>query len=65
MPGEEDDLTSSDAKYVLRADVLMMAVTHGKERTQKEFEALAMAAGFSTFKKLFTAYSTWVMEFHK
>ncbi|KAH7862771.1 hypothetical protein Vadar_009268 [Vaccinium darrowii] len=37
----------------------------GKERTEKEFEALAKAAGFAAWKPICRAASNWVIEFYK
>ncbi|RWR80853.1 caffeic acid 3-O-methyltransferase 1 [Cinnamomum micranthum f. kanehirae] len=51
---------------VFQLDHLMLA-NHpgGKERTEKEFEALAKGAGFNGIKVFFCAYISWVMEFNK
>nr|QCX36374.1 KOMT1 [Piper methysticum] len=38
---------------------------NAKERTREEFQDLAKASGFSTFKPICCAYGVWVMEFHK
>lgn len=47
-------------------DLFMLAQNPGgKERTQKEYEALAVKAGFSGLKVICCAYNSWVMEFHK
>nr|DAD41961.1 TPA_asm: hypothetical protein HUJ06_016284 [Nelumbo nucifera] len=46
----------------------LVMLTHcpgGKERTQKEFEALAIDSGFAGCEIVCNAYHTWVMEFHK
>ncbi|KAF3779174.1 Caffeic acid 3-O-methyltransferase [Nymphaea thermarum] len=51
---------------VFQLDVLMLAVNHGgKERTEKEFEALAKAAGFTGIKAICCTYNFWVIEFYK
>lgn len=51
---------------VFQLDNIMLAHNPGgKERTEKEFEALAKGAGFNGFKVLFCAYNSWVMEFNK
>jgi caffeic acid 3-O-methyltransferase len=35
----------------------------GKERTEKEFEALAKGAGFQGFQVMCSAFNTYNMEF--
>ncbi|KAH7838663.1 hypothetical protein Vadar_029618 [Vaccinium darrowii] len=56
----------SDAtKYICRMDVFIMAGLGGKERTQQEFMALAIGAGFSGIKFECYACNLWVMEFYK
>ncbi|KAJ0024325.1 hypothetical protein Pint_08158 [Pistacia integerrima] len=51
---------------VFEQDLLMLAQTlGGKERTQKEFEALAVKSGFSGCEVICNAYNNWVMEFRK
>ncbi|XP_042515055.1 caffeic acid 3-O-methyltransferase-like [Macadamia integrifolia] len=58
--------TSRAAQSVIHIDCIMLAHNPGgKERTQKEFEALAKGAGFPGFRVACPAYSTWVMEFLK
>ncbi|KAA8540099.1 hypothetical protein F0562_026791 [Nyssa sinensis] len=53
-------------KNVIHIDVIMLAHNPGgKERTEKEFEALAKGAGFQGFRVMCSAYNTWVMEFLK
>ncbi|KAL4285124.1 hypothetical protein GQ457_16G027350 [Hibiscus cannabinus] len=37
----------------------------GRERTAKEFEALAKGAGFQGFQVKCCAYGTYIMEFYK
>ncbi|XVE62544.1 hypothetical protein DITRI_Ditri06bG0126200 [Diplodiscus trichospermus] len=47
-------------------DLAMFHVLPGaKERTMKEFEALATEAGFTSLKFLCRAYNYWVMELYK
>lgn len=61
-----EDPSEMDFPTGARADVLMMAYNPGgKERTEKEFEALAKEAGFAEVRKVCCACSVWVMEFHK
>nr|QIC52995.1 caffeate O-methyltransferase [Solanum nigrum] len=58
--------TSASTKNTVHVDIIMLAHNPGgKERTEKEFEALAKGAGFSGFRKACCAYNTWVMEFNK
>ncbi|KAF3644274.1 Caffeic acid 3-O-methyltransferase [Capsicum annuum] len=58
--------TSSATKSKLHGDIVMLAYNPGgKERTEKEFEALAKGAGFRGFRKACCAYHTWVMELTK
>ncbi|RVW60965.1 Caffeic acid 3-O-methyltransferase 1 [Vitis vinifera] len=58
--------TSLATKGVVHIDVIMLAHNPGgKERTEKEFEALAKGAGFQGFKVVCCAFNTWIMEFCK
>ncbi|KAM3381693.1 caffeic acid 3-O-methyltransferase [Capsicum galapagoense] len=58
--------TSAATKNAVHVDIVMLAHNPGgKERTEKEFEALAKGAGFTGFRRACCAYQTWVMEFHK
>nr|WJH18563.1 O-methyltransferase COMT1 [Artemisia annua] len=58
--------TTTATQNVIHIDVIMLAHNPGgKERTEKEFEALAKEAGFKGFRKAACAYNTWVMEFCK
>ncbi|GKB72155.1 caffeic acid 3-O-methyltransferase [Tanacetum coccineum] len=57
--------TARETQIVLNADMVMLAHAGGKERTAKEFEALAMGAGFKGFHPACGAFNTWVMEFSK
>nr|GEX20669.1 caffeic acid 3-O-methyltransferase [Tanacetum cinerariifolium] len=58
--------TARETQIVLNADMVMLAhQAGGKERTAKEFEALAMGAGFKGFHPACGAFNTWVMEFCK
>ncbi|VFQ63624.1 unnamed protein product [Cuscuta campestris] len=57
---------SPATRNVVHIDVIMLAHNPGgKERTEKEFEALAVAAGFRGFRKVCCAVNTWIMEFSK
>ncbi|XP_057472322.1 caffeic acid 3-O-methyltransferase 1-like [Actinidia eriantha] len=58
--------TSLATKNVVHIDVIMLAHNPGgKERTEKEFEALAKGAGFEGFRVMCCAFNTYVMEFLK
>lgn len=58
--------SSMGSQYVSRLDNVMLFYLGGKERTEKEFEALCKGSGFSKFKVVCCAYALWVvMEFHK
>ncbi|XP_065627409.1 caffeic acid 3-O-methyltransferase [Quercus suber] len=58
--------SSMSSQYVSRLDNGMLLYLEGKERTEKEFEALCKGSGFSKFKVVCCAYAVWVvMEFHK
>ncbi|XP_077233155.1 caffeic acid 3-O-methyltransferase-like [Tasmannia lanceolata] len=47
-------------------DMLMLISTPGgKERTEKEFEALAKGAGFAGHRVKCSCYGFWIMEFYK
>ncbi|OAY59596.1 caffeic acid 3-O-methyltransferase [Manihot esculenta] len=53
-------------KTVVHIDCIMLAHNPGgKERTEKEFEALAKGAGFQGFRVVCRAFHTYVMEFLK
>ncbi|KAI5432617.1 caffeic acid 3-O-methyltransferase 1 isoform X3 [Lathyrus oleraceus] len=54
------------SKHVLQMDVIMLCHSSGgKERTQKEFEALAKGAGFQGFQIACCVFNMYVMEFLK
>ncbi|PSS11908.1 Caffeic acid 3-O-methyltransferase [Actinidia chinensis var. chinensis] len=58
--------TSLAMKSVVDMDIIMLAYSQGgKERTEKEFEALAKGAGFEGFRVMCCAFNTYVMEFLK
>ncbi|KAI6675889.1 hypothetical protein NL676_036685 [Syzygium grande] len=64
LPVVPDRNVSSN--IVFEQDLLMFAQNPGgKERTQKEFEALAVQAGFAGCEVKCCAYNSWVMEFPK
>lgn len=65
MLPEAPDSTAA-TQNVVHIDVIMLAHNPGgKERTEKDFEALAKGAGFKGFRKAACALNTWVMEFSK
>ncbi|XP_017243910.1 caffeic acid 3-O-methyltransferase-like [Daucus carota subsp. sativus] len=56
----------SESNNVLDADMLMMASSSGgKERSLKEFEALAVESGFASVKLICSATIYSVLEFYK
>ncbi|KAE8077600.1 hypothetical protein FH972_016152 [Carpinus fangiana] len=58
--------TSLASKIVIHVDIIMLAHNPGgKERTEKEFEALAKGAGFQGFQVMCCAFNTYIMEFIK
>ncbi|CAA0824722.1 Flavone 3-O-methyltransferase 1 [Striga hermonthica] len=58
--------TGLATKNVVHIDVIMLAHNPGgKERTEKEFQALAKGAGFKGFNKVCCAYNSWIMELLK
>ncbi|XAR71571.1 Caffeate O-methyltransferase [Bertholletia excelsa] len=58
--------SSLATKNVVHIDVIMLAHNPGgKERTEKEFEALAKGAGFQGFQVKCCAFNTYIMEFLK
>ncbi|GAB4861492.1 Cathecol O-methyltransferase 1 [Ancistrocladus abbreviatus] len=62
----EEPQTSTAAKAISLKDLIMMTQNPGgKERTQKEFQTLANAAGFTSIKLACKACNFWVMEFYK
>ncbi|KAA8546325.1 hypothetical protein F0562_002936 [Nyssa sinensis] len=56
---------TSAAKFAALMDVTMLNTPNGKERTEKEFEALCKGAQFSDFKIICTILSLGVIEFRK
>ncbi|GLT85064.1 hypothetical protein SLE2022_032660 [Rubroshorea leprosula] len=64
LPVVPDSSVSSN--IVCEQDLLMLTQNPGgKERTQAQYEALALKSGFSGCKVICCAYNSWVMEFHK
>ncbi|OAY83742.1 tricetin 3',4',5'-O-trimethyltransferase [Ananas comosus] len=54
------------AQGVFHVDMIMLAHNPGgKERTEKEFEALSKEAGFAGFKPLYVYANSWAIEFTK
>ncbi|XP_078173140.1 flavone O-methyltransferase 1-like [Carex rostrata] len=54
------------AQGVFHLDLIMLAHNPGgKERTMKEFEALAKEVGFSSFKANYVYANSWALEFTK
>ncbi|KAL3640804.1 Caffeic acid 3-O-methyltransferase [Castilleja foliolosa] len=51
---------------IFQFDLAMLTHTPGgKQRTEREFQALAQGAGFTKFHKVCCAYNYWIMEFIK
>ncbi|XP_050256133.1 caffeic acid 3-O-methyltransferase-like [Quercus robur] len=64
MPEVPD--ASNGAKFVSMLDSAMVIPPGGKERAEKEFEALSKASGFSDFQVICRACTVWgVMELYK
>ncbi|KAL7145314.1 hypothetical protein ABFS83_07G073400 [Erythranthe nasuta] len=57
--------TDIHAMYASQMDFTMTALLGGKERTEDEFQALAINAGFRAFKVVSYVYGMWIMEFIK
>ncbi|XP_057462397.1 caffeic acid 3-O-methyltransferase-like [Actinidia eriantha] len=58
--------TELATKTVFQFDIIMLAhYPGGKERTEKEFEALAKGAGFEGFRVACCSFSTYIIEFLK
>ncbi|KAG1360878.1 caffeic acid 3-O-methyltransferase [Cocos nucifera] len=54
------------AQGVFHVDMIMLAHNPGgKERTEKEYQALAKGAGFTGFKAQYCFSTAWVLEFTK
>jgi len=59
----EEPETTPLAKAISQMDACMMTQNPGgKERTRREFEALAKAAGFAQFNPVCYVSGFWVME---
>nr|AOS51484.1 caffeic acid 3-O-methyltransferase-like isoform X1 [Calamus jenkinsianus] len=57
---------TTSAQGVFHVDMIMLAHNPGgKERTEKEYEALAKEAGFKGFKATYCFATAWVLEFTK
>ncbi|KAI3471272.1 hypothetical protein Pfo_027935 [Paulownia fortunei] len=62
----EDPNSELAYSRVAQGDVIMLAYNPGgKERSEKEFQALAKHAGFKQLIKVCSALNIWIMEFHK
>ncbi|KAK4403716.1 Caffeic acid 3-O-methyltransferase 2 [Sesamum angolense] len=62
------EVPHSDPLASIGFTVDLIMLTHnpgGKERTEKEFQALAKGAGFKQFRKVCCAFSIWIMELCK
>ncbi|KAL0452359.1 UNVERIFIED_CONTAM: Caffeic acid 3-O-methyltransferase [Sesamum latifolium] len=62
----EDPNSGPAFKRAAAGDVIMLAFNPGgKERSEKEFHALAQYAGFREVIKVCSAFNIWIIEFHK
>ena len=62
----EAPVSTDAAKFVSNSDNSMLAVCGGKERTEKEFEAMSKSSGFSGFQVIRRVYNVLgVMELYK
>ena len=58
--------TLFDATSICQTDMLMLSLSPGgKERTQQEFQSLAIGAGFKDIRLECFTCQFWVMEFYK
>jgi len=65
LPNPDETTPDIAGNSVVQFDMSMMVMTGGKERTVKEFEALALAAGFQGFQVAGSAYNVKIMELFK
>lgn len=65
LPNPDEATPDIAGNSVVQFDMCMMVVTGGLERTAKEFEALALAAGFQGFQVAGSAYNVKIMELLK
>ncbi|KAI5659153.1 hypothetical protein M9H77_27946 [Catharanthus roseus] len=65
LPLNPDNIPST--KHTTQVDLFTLASYHpgGKERTEQEFLAIAIEAGFKKIRKACVCYDSWVMEFYK
>ncbi|KAL9260381.1 Caffeic acid 3-O-methyltransferase-like protein [Drosera capensis] len=56
---------SDTAKTIFVVDALMLAHNYGKERTEEEFRALGISAGFQDFRVACSCYDMKIIEFLK
>nr|XP_043636444.1 caffeic acid 3-O-methyltransferase-like [Erigeron canadensis] len=68
LPDPESDTSYTDevSKTAIGSDMVMLiANPGGKERTTKEYNALAKQAGFGSMKIVCRVSAFWIMEFYK
>nr|WMX25283.1 O-methyltransferase OMT5 [Lophophora williamsii] len=65
LPNPDETTPDIAGNSVVQFDMCMMVVTGGMERTAKEFETLALAAGFQGFQVAGSAYNVKIMELLK
>ncbi|XP_074318664.1 caffeic acid 3-O-methyltransferase 1-like [Silene latifolia] len=56
---------SVEAKFIAELDISMLSHLPGRERTKREFKALAKASGFQFGPIVYGAHAHWVIEFIK
>ncbi|MFS7975678.1 putative caffeate O-methyltransferase [Helianthus anomalus] len=68
IPDPESDISYSDevSKTTINADMIML-IAHpgGKERLAKEYNVLAIEAGFTSMEIICGVCAFWIMEFYK
>ncbi|KAJ0882198.1 putative caffeate O-methyltransferase [Helianthus annuus] len=68
IPDPESDISYSDevSKTAINADMIML-IAHpgGKERLAKEYNILAIEAGFTSMEIICGVFAFWIMEFYK
>jgi len=65
LPDPKEPIPDIAGNSAVQSDLTMMVSSGGKERTGKEFKALALAAGFQGFQVVGAAYNVKIMELFK
>ncbi|KAJ4707481.1 caffeic acid 3-O-methyltransferase-like [Melia azedarach] len=63
LPEESDD--SCRTHTLLGADIFLMTMYKGKQRTEEEFNQLGLSAGFSSLRAFYFDYYFTILEFQK